>query len=119
MAKLEAMLEQRGLATAREVSEAVARCQLHGGDLTTSLLQFMGADESLLSATLSECYGLPTAAVGALPAADDGALRSLPRDVAERYCCFPLQASPGRLVLAVAQPLEPTLKEELGATLGV
>ena len=107
MAKLEAMLEQRGIATAREMSEAIARCQLHGGDLTTSLLQFVSADETLLSAALSECYGLPAAAVGALPAADDGALRSLPREVAERYCCFPLEASPGRLVLAVAHPLDP------------
>jgi hypothetical protein len=119
MSKLEAMLEQRGIATPREMSEAIARCQLHGGDLTTSLLQFMSADETLLSATLSECYGLPAAAVGLLPAPDDGALRSLPRDVAERYCCFPVEAGPGRLVLAVAHPLEAGLREELSLTLGV
>jgi hypothetical protein len=119
MAKLEAMLEQRGIATPREMSEAIARCQLHGGDLTTSLLQFVNADEALLSAALSECYGLAAATVGLLPAPDDAALRSLPRDVAERYCCFPLEAGPGRLVLAVAHPLEAALHDELGLTLGV
>jgi hypothetical protein len=119
MAKLEAMLEQRGIATPREISEALARCQLHGGDLTTSLLQFVNADEAELSALLSECYQLPAAPVGLLPASDDAASRSLPRDVAERYCCFPLEASPGRLVLAVARPFDPALKEELGFTLGV
>ena len=84
MAKLEAMLEQRGVVTPREMSEAIARCQLHGGDLTTSLLQFVSADEAELSAVLSECYGLQAAPVGLLPAADDAASRSLPRDVAER-----------------------------------
>src|SRR5262245_10175319 len=119
MAKLEAMLEQRGIATPREMSEAIARCQLHGGDLTTSLLQFVSADEAQLSAALSECYALPSASVGSLPAPDDAALRSLPRDLAERYCCFPLEAGPGRLVLAVAHPLEAALKEELGYALGV
>jgi hypothetical protein len=119
MTKLEAMLEQRGVATPREVSEAIARCQLHGGDLTTSLLQFVNADETALSAALSECYALPAAPLGLLPAPDDAALRSLPREVAERYCCFPLAAGPGRLVLAVAHPFDAALKEELGSTLAV
>ncbi|HTV23977.1 MAG TPA: hypothetical protein VMG12_35040, partial [Polyangiaceae bacterium] len=113
------MLEQRGIATPREMSEAIARCQLHGGDVTTSLLQFVSADETQLSAALSECYGLPAAAVGLLPGPDDATLRSFPRDVAERYCCFPLEATPGRLVLAVAHPLEPALRDELASTLGV
>lgn len=119
MAKLEAMLEQRGIASPREMSEAVARCQLHGGDLTTSLLQFVSADEAKLSATLSECYELPAAVVGVLPPPGEATLRAVPRELLERYCCFPLEASPGRLALAVARPLEAELKEELGFALGV
>ncbi len=119
MAKLEAMLEQRGIASPREMSEAVARCELHGGDLTTSLLQFVSADEALLSAALSECHGLPAAIVGALPTPDEATSRLVPREVAERYCCFPLESGSGRLVLAVAGPFEPALKDELSFALGV
>ena len=54
MAKLEAMLELRGIATPREMSEAIARCQLHGGDLTTSLLQFMSYEKVSKTLGLSE-----------------------------------------------------------------
>ena len=43
----------------------------------------------------------------------------LPREVAERYCCFPLEAGPGALVLAVAAPLDAGLNEELCFALGV
>jgi hypothetical protein len=119
MAKLEVVLEQRGIASAREMSEALARCQLHGGDLTTSLLQFVSADEAALSAAVSECYGLPAVNVGLLAAPDEDALHLLPREVAERYCCFPIDANTTRLVLAVAHPLAPALKEELSFALGV
>ena len=119
MVKLEAVLEQRGIASPREMSEAIARCELHGGDLTTSLLQFVTADEAQLSAALSECYGLPAAVVGLLPAPKDDASKSLPREVAERYCCFPLETGPGILVVAVAAPLDAALKEELSFALGV
>src|SRR5689334_8327830 len=104
MAKLEVVLEQRGIASAREMSEALARCQLHGGDLTTSLLQFVSADETALSAALSECYGIPAVSAGLLPTPDDATLRLLPREVAERYCCFPLVAETSRITLAVAHP---------------
>jgi hypothetical protein len=119
MAKLEVMLEQRGIVSPREIAEAVARCELHGGDLTTSLLQFVNADESQLSAALSECHGLPAAIVGVLPTPDEPTSKLLPREIAERYCCFPLESGPGRLVLAVPQPFEAALKEDLCFALGV
>src|SRR5690606_36856270 len=119
MAKLEAMLERRGIVSPREIAEAVARCELHGGDLTTSLLQFVTADESQLSAALSECDGLTAAVGGVLPASDDSTSKLLPREIAERYCCFHLECGPGRLVLAVPQPFEAALKEQLCFALGV
>jgi hypothetical protein len=118
MARLEAVLEQRGVASPREVAEAVARSQLHGGDVTTSLLQFSSVDEAALGEALSECYGLPAAEVGLLPTPDDPE-QLLPRELAERYCCFPLSGAPGELVVAVARPLDVGLKEELGFALGV
>src|SRR5688572_25885237 len=119
MRKLETVLEQRGVASPREMAEAVARCELHGGDLTTSLLQFVSADEAALSAALSDCYGLPPAVVGSLPSPEGEAAQLLPREVAERYCCFPIEASPGLLVVAVARPFDDGIDEELGFALGV
>ncbi len=118
MAKLEAVLEQRGVASPREVSEAAALSLLHGGDVTTSLLQVANIDEAALSAALSACHGLPAARLGPLPAPEADA-PSLPREVAERYCCFPLHAAGDELVLAVSRPLAPGVLEELGFALGL
>ena len=109
MSRLEAVLEQRGVASPRDVAEAVARSQLHGGDVTTSLLQFSSVDEASLSEALSECYGLPAAEVGLLPTPDDPE-QLLPRELAERYCCFPLSGAPGQLMVALARTLDPGLK---------
>ncbi len=116
---LDALLVRRGIATAREMSEAIARCELHGGDLTTSLLQFVNADEAQLSAALSDCYALPSARVGLLPVVDPAVRAKVPREVAERYCCYPLQGTERHLVLAVAEPLDPGVREELAFALGV
>jgi hypothetical protein len=120
LAKLEAVLERRGLASARDVDEALARLDSSGGDLITSLLQFVELDEAELSEALSECYELPAAQAGPLPAAgpEHEAARRLPREVAERYCCIPLESADDRLLLAVARPLDPAFMEELGFALG-
>lgn len=116
---LEFVLQRRGIASSREMSEAAARCELHGGDLTTSLLQFIDADEAQLSAALSDCHGLPAAPLGLLPQSDEAVRLQLPREVAERYCCFPLFGRGTSLTLSVAEPLEAGVKEELSFALGV
>ncbi|HVZ31370.1 MAG TPA: hypothetical protein VG963_03035, partial [Polyangiaceae bacterium] len=115
MAKLEAVLERRGLASAQDVDEALARLDSSGGDLITSLLQFVALDEAELSEALSECHELRAAPAGPLSAAgpEHEAARRLPREVADRYCCIPLESTDDRLLLAVARPLDPAFVEEL------
>lgn len=119
MPALESVLERHGVSSPREIAEAAARASLHGGDLTTNLLQFADADEERLSFALSECYGLAPAVVGTLPAPAPQARSRVPPQLAERHCIVPLELNDGTLTLAVAQPLSKDLREELGFALGV
>jgi hypothetical protein len=118
MRSLEAVLEERSLASAEQVSEAAARSALHGGDLTTSLLQFTSVDEAQLTAALAECYGMAPVWPGALLRAQAAAPSLVPQEIAERHCCFPLERSGERLVLAVARPLPGPVARELSERLG-
>src|SRR5688572_20203368 len=119
MRTLETVLEQNGLASAQQVAEAAARAALHGGDLTTSLLQVANVDEDALTAALAEAYGLPAVYPGALSRANVDAPGLVLGDLAERYCCFPLEKSADRLIVAVARPLLPEVKQQLAERVGV
>lgn len=118
MRTLETVLEQNGLASAQQVAEAAARAALHGGDLTTSLLQVTNVDEDALTAALAETYGLPPVFPGALARAHVEAPGLVLADTAERYCCFPLEKAADRLIVAVARPLLPAVKQELAERVG-
>jgi hypothetical protein len=95
MAKLEAVLEQRGVASTREMADAVALSQLHGGDVTTSLLQLANVDEAALSAALSECYGLPAAEVAYCPHQMKRSSRSCRGESRSATAASPSRAAPG------------------------
>jgi hypothetical protein len=118
MRTLETVLEQNGLASAQQVAEAAARAALHGGDLTTSLLQVTRVDEDALTAALAETYGLPPVFPGALARAHVEAPGLVLAEIAERHCCFPLEKAPDRLILAVARPLLPEVKHEIAERVG-
>jgi hypothetical protein len=102
---LSTRIVQRGIATVREVEEALARQVLYGGDLVTNLLEVSRIDESRLMPIVAEALGLPNAPFGELPRATREAQRMLAPEVALERAMAPLTMDQESLVIAVAEPL--------------
>lgn len=109
---LSTLIVQRGIATIREVEEALARQVLYGGDLATNLLEVGPIDEAALLGLVAESAGLPTAPVGPLPLADMEVLHLIAAEVASERSFVPLSIEQGALVIAVAErPSKESLRE--------
>lgn len=109
---LSTLIVQRGIATIREVEEALARQVLYGGDLATNLLEVGPVDEAALLGVVAESVGLPTAPVGLLPLADVEVLHLIAAEVAGERSFVPLSIEQGALVIAVAdRPSKESLRE--------
>jgi hypothetical protein len=54
---LSSLIVQRGLATIRDVEDALARQVLYGGDLATNLLEVAAVNEADLAVALAENFG--------------------------------------------------------------
>jgi hypothetical protein len=120
MGKLSGAAVQRGLASLRDVEEALARQVLYGSDLATSLLeQAPTMDENALALLLAETHALAPAPGGELPRAASDALRAVPGDVALRHGLYPLEQSEGRLVVVVSEPLRSDVEQDLSFALGL
>lgn len=119
MMTLSSHIVQSGVASVRDVDEALARQAQYGGDLATNLLEISGADEELLTVALAESFGLEPAPSGELPEAAAAVRRLVPADVARRYVLYPLQRAGEKLIAAVAEPLPPEVVSDLEFSLGL
>jgi hypothetical protein len=113
MSTLSSILVQRQLAPMRAIEAAIARQVLQGGDLATSLLELGTLDESALIPLLAEITGLRPAPVGRLDLRDARALRAVPGELAIKHGFFPLDLQGRTLKIAVAEPLDAVLGEDL------
>ncbi len=116
---LSSLIVQREVATIRQVEEALARQVLYGGDLVTNLLEVAQLPEAILVPLLSESVGMPHAPVGELPNPTDAARALVPGELATRRALVPLRLEGGKLVIAVAEPLDAVVVEELSFALGM
>jgi hypothetical protein len=116
---LSSLIVQRQVATMRQVEEALARQVIYGGDLVTNLLEVALVDESILVELLAASLHLPPAPAGELPPAPAGSRALLPPDTAAQTISVPIEVRGDKLVLAVAEPLPPEIKEQLAYTLGM
>ncbi len=103
---LSSLLVQRGVATIREVEEALARQVLYGGDFVTNLLEVARPDEAALLDVWAETIELPPGPVGELPLAPEALAGKLGARNAVEYMYFPIEALPERLVVLVAEKVE-------------
>jgi hypothetical protein len=103
---LSSLLVQRGVATIREVEEALARQVLYGGDFVTNLLEVARPDEAALLDVWAETIELPPGPVGELPLAGEALASKLGAQNAVEYMYFPIEALPERLVVLVAEKVE-------------
>lgn len=109
---LSSLLVQRGVATIREIEEALARQVLYGGDLVTNLFEVSRIEEDSLMPVVAESYGLTAAPLGELPKPAGTALRIVAADVVQERTFVPLEADK-TLVVAVAEPLSKEAEQEL------
>ncbi|MBX3229236.1 MAG: hypothetical protein KIT84_18555 [Labilithrix sp.] len=109
---LSSLIVQRGVATIREIEEALARQVLYGGDFVTNLLEVSRVEEGALMPVVGEFYGLPAAPPGELPQPAGTALRIVAADVVQERTFVPLEAG-ASLVVAVAEPLSKEAEQEL------
>jgi hypothetical protein len=121
---LSSLIVQREVATIRQVEEALARQVLYGGDLVTNVLEVAQVPEALLLPLLAETVHMPHAPLGPLPPPSPEARALVPQELAIRRSIFPLEltgpkGANGVLVVAVAEPLEAEILEELAFALGV
>ncbi|MFO0663855.1 MAG: hypothetical protein U0174_07885 [Polyangiaceae bacterium] len=116
---LSSLIVQRGVASVREVEDALARQVLYGGDLATNLLEVARVDEADLTALLSEWFKIPAAPYGELAEPPRELLAAVPAELAIKEALFPLGMEKGALLLAVAEPLDSDNEWQLSSRLAV
>ncbi len=119
MATLSSSIVKTGVATMREVEEALARQVIYGGDLVTNLLELAPVSEPELTQLLAESHSLPAASTGELPVTADEVLRLVPGELALRHAFYPLEEKDGMLIIAVSEPLPLDVEGDLAFSLSV
>jgi hypothetical protein len=114
MKNFHTLLVERGVATMRQVEEAMARQVLYGGDLASHVLEQIGQDhEGALNLALAAHHHLEPADAGPLPLATAQATQVVPRELALRHGFYPLRLEDRALVVAVASPLPEEVEGDL------
>ena len=119
MTTLSQLLLEREHATFSELESSIANQALHGGHLATNLLELGVVNENALQRVLSEHHQLPVGPKGRLPKVTSDLEERLPRDVALRYHVFPIKRTQSTFEIAVCEPLEPTVMEQLEHLIGM
>ena len=119
MPTLSSSIVQRGLASMRDVEEALARQVIYGGDLATNLLELARVSEGQLTLLLAQSHDLPSAPIGKLPQSLQDTLNLVPSDLAMRHGFYPLAQDQKTLVVAVSRPLPDEIREHLEFSLGL
>jgi hypothetical protein len=119
MPTLSSLLLQREVATLREVDAALARQVVRGGDLCTNLLELARVDEAQLLSAIADAAGLEPMDPGPLPSPSPFALEKISASMAQRYALVPLFLDDLGLVVAVSEPLPPSVVEDFYFSTGI
>ncbi len=106
------ILLQRKVVTADELSELLQQQQTQGARLATTAAQMGKADSTELLSALSEQQGLPAIDLRRLNIPLDS-LQLVPLDIARKYSILPLTCEEDRLFLAMADPADRKVIEEI------
>ncbi len=116
---LSSLIVQRGVASIREVEEALARQVLYGGDLATNLLEIAPVHEAGLAAVVAESFGREAAPPFELPMPSPDVLALVSPQFAVKEGVLPLMLQGSSVVLAVAEPLDSEAEWRLSAELAM
>lgn len=109
---LTSLIVERGIASSREVEEALARQILYGGDFITNLFEVAAVEEAAVVSALADTLGLPPAPPGELPRVPAAAARLLTAEVVAERALAPIELGDA-LVVAVAEPIPLEVEQEL------
>jgi len=108
------LLLENGLVTEDQINQALEhqRAQGHRKLLGETLVEMNIVSEDQVTEVLAEAYGVPYAKV-APRIADPKVVETLPRDFIEKHCVMPLFLVNGKLTVAVPEPANLFLIEEI------
>jgi DNA-binding response OmpR family regulator len=106
------ILLQRKVVTADELTELLQQQQAQGGRLATTAAQLGKADSTELLSALSEQQGLPAIDLRRLSMPLDS-LALVPLEIARKHSILPLSSEDDRLFLAMADPADRRVIEEI------
>jgi HEAT repeat protein len=112
---LSSLIVQRGLATIRDVEDALARQVLYGGDLATNLLEVAAVNEADLAVVVAETFGRDAGPVKQLATPRAEVLAFVPAATAIKEGVLPIELHGTSLVVLVSEPLDADAEWRLSA----
>lgn len=103
MSRLGELLFRENLITARELQEAASESQKSGGRLGYSLTKLGYIAEADLTNFLSKQYGVPSINLSEFDV-DEDVISLVPKDVAQKHRCVPINRAGASLIVAMADP---------------
>jgi len=104
-ARLGELLLRSKLISQGQLERARGEQRRSGGRLATQLARLGYLEESELTNFLSKQFGVPSVSLEDLEEIDQDILDLVPRDVAERHLCLPINRAGQSLIVAMADPM--------------
>jgi hypothetical protein len=112
------VLAEAGDLTVRRLSRASTWQKTYGGTIERALLSTGAVTEEVLTAALSQAYGLPGVSRATLASSDPDIVDCLPAKERRRFRAFPFALSGKRLMVATCDPRNLVLLKNLAAATG-
>jgi hypothetical protein len=112
------VLAEAGDLTVRRLSRASTWQKTYGGTIERALLSTGAVTEEVLTAALSQAYGLPGVSRATLAGSDPDIVDCLPAKERRRFRAFPFALSGKRLRVATCDPRNLVLLRNLAASTG-
>lgn len=118
--RLGEMLVEAGVIDATQLQSALGHQRKWGGKLGQALVDLKLATEAQIVAALSRKFGYPVVNVAALAPSPalEAALKLVPRELALRQTFLPVAADTGTITVAMADPSNVTVVDELAFRTG-
>ncbi len=110
--RLGQILLERGVITAKQLEEALARQKTHDGLLGQILMELGYVTEEAMALALTAQYGFPYLPLENYEI-DDGLAQIVPEALARRYCLVPIDRIGNALTVAMADPTNIQAIEEV------
>lgn len=116
--KLGEILVEAGVLTSAQLEDALKNQVVFGGRLGTNLIEMGFLGENDLAGYLSRKMGLPCVTSEQLMSVTPDIIRLLPKELAEKYHIIPLSLDKKRLTLAMLDPSDLSLMDEISFVTG-